>query len=217
MDARKKTIQARFKTELNLLIDVVKQGYGTTNDGNTARRFFEFPEKTAAITGLELIRRFAVILQAITSGETINNTKFKDYTEKTAEKYVKLYNWYYMSSTVHTVLLHGAEIIASNSIVPIGNLSEEASEARNKDFRRFREHHSRKKSRVCSNEDIFNFLLLSSDPLISAVRPTMDAKKKKPLFDETLDLLNLQRPEFEFRDITQIDSDSELDSDSDSD
>lgn len=219
VDARKKTIQARFKTELNLLIDVVKQGYGTTNDGNTARRFFEFPEKTAAITGLdeELIRRFAVILQAITSGETINNTKFKDYTEKTAEKYVKLYNWYYMSSTVHTVLLHGAEIIASNSIVPIGNLSEEASEARNKDFRRFREHHSRKKSRVCSNEDIFNFLLLSSDPLISAVRPTMDAKKKKPLFDETLDLLNLQRPEFEFRDITQIDSDSELDSDSDSD
>lgn len=219
VDARKKAIQARFKTELNLLIDIVKQGHGTTNDGNTARRFFEFPEKTAAITGLDedLIRRFSVILQAITSGEPINVSKFKEYAYITAEKYVELYNWYYMSVTVHTILLHGAEIIAYNAIVPIGSLSEEASEARNKDFRNFREHHSRKKSRVNSNEDIFNFLLLSSDPLISAERPTMDAKKKKPFFDETLDLLNLQKPEFEFRDIAQINSDSEFESeDSDS-
>lgn len=193
---------------------------GTTNDGNTARRFFEFPEKTAAITGLDedLIRRFAVILQATTSGQSINVSKFKEYAYITAERFVELYNWYYMSSTVHTILLHGAEIIASNAIVPIGSLSEEASEARNKDFRRFREHHSLKKSRVSSNEDIFNFLLLSSDPLISAVRPTMDVKKKKHLFAKTLDLLNLQTPEFEFRDVAEVNSDSEFDSeDSDSD
>lgn len=96
-----------------------------------------------------------------------------------------------MSSTVHKVLLHGSDIINQNKIVPIGKLSEEASEARNKDFRRFREHHSRKKSRVNSNEDILNFLLLSSDPLISSVRPTMDAKKKKIFFEETLTLLEL--------------------------
>lgn len=89
-DARKKIIQNRFKEEMNLLINMVKQGHGTTNDSNTARRFFEFPEKTAAITGLdeELIRRFAIILQAITSGEHIRVEKFKEYTYKTAERYV---------------------------------------------------------------------------------------------------------------------------------
>ena len=50
---RKKNIQNKFKEELNLLIDIVKQGSGTTNDGNTARKFFEFPNKTAAITGFK--------------------------------------------------------------------------------------------------------------------------------------------------------------------
>lgn len=152
-DVRKKMIQDRFKSELGLLIDVVKQGHGTTNDGNTARRFFEDPVKTAAITGLdaELIRRFAVILQALTSGEAVDVEKFRDYALKTAERYVSLYNWYYMPSTVHKVLLHGAEIILRNAVVPIGSLSGEASETRNKDFRRYREHNSRKSSRVRTN------------------------------------------------------------------
>lgn len=194
----------------------MKQGHGTTNDGNTARRFFEDPEKSADITGLdaELIRRFAVILQAITSGEHVDTVKFKEYAYKTAERYVSLYNWYYMSATVHKVLLHGADIITCNAIIPIGDLSEEASESRNKDFRRFRAQNSRKMSRMSSNEDVIKFLLLSSDPLLSSIRPTFDTKKKKAFFKETLDLLKVQEPEFEFRDVSQLYSDSEMDSDS---
>lgn len=219
LQTRKKCIQDKFKDELNLLIDIVKQGTGTTNDGNTARKFFEFPNKTAAITGLdeELIKRFAVILQAITSGEKIDVIKFKDYARKTAERYVELYDWYFMSATVHKLLIHGADIIEKNDIVPIGTLSEEASESRNKDFRRFREHHSRKKSRQDSNQDILNMLVVSSDPFLSAQRPTLDAKKKKNFFSETLDLIQFQETEFEFLDISNIDSDSELESDNESD
>lgn len=205
MEAKKIEIQNRFKAEMNLLIDIVKQGSGTTNDGNTARRFFENPDKTAAITGIDydLIRRFAVILQAISSGENIDSQKFKDYAKKTAEQYILLYNWYYMPTTVHKLLIHGADIIASNAIVPIGSLSEEASEARNKDFRKFREHHSRKSSRVCCNQDILNLLLLTSDPLISSVRPHLDAKKKKVYFAETLDLLILKDTRIEFVDVSK--------------
>lgn len=111
LKSRKKLIQDKFNNELNLLVDIVKQGSGTTNDGNTARRFFEFPDKIAAITGLNenLIRRFAVILQAITFGEIIDVPKFKEYAKITAEKYVELYNWYYMSSTVHKLLIHGGD------------------------------------------------------------------------------------------------------------
>lgn len=120
IDPKKKIVQDRFKTELGLLINVVKQGYGTTNDGNTGRRFFEDPVKTADITGLdaELIHRFAVILQAITSGENVDTVKFKDYAYKTAERYVSLYNWYYISATVHKLLLNGADIITCHAIVP---------------------------------------------------------------------------------------------------
>lgn len=219
LQTRKKNIQNRFKDELSLLIDIVKQGSGTTNDGNTARKFFEFPNKTAAITGLDedLIKRFAVILQTITSGERINVIKFKDFARKTAEKYVELYDWYYMSSTVHKLLIHGADIIEKNDIVPIGALSEEASESRNKDFRKFREHHSRKRSRQDSNQDILNMLLVSSDPFISAQRPRLDTKRKRSFYAETLDLIQFQETEFEFLDISNMCSDSELDSDSEGD
>lgn len=180
--------------------------------------FFEFPNKTAAITGLDedLIRRFAVILQAITSESEVNTDKFKEYALETAEKYVELYEWYKMPTTVHKLLIHGAEIIKHNSIVPIGCLSEEASEARNKDFRRFREHNSRKMSRQASNEDIFKMLLVSSDPLVSALRPRMDAHKRQKPFPETLRIINVQESEqeVEFCDVSNLESDSEFDSES---
>lgn len=71
---RKETIQEAFRRETGLLLDVVRQGSGTTNTGNAARRFFSDPETTARITGIDilLIRRIAVVLQCISSGETID-------------------------------------------------------------------------------------------------------------------------------------------------
>ncbi len=49
-----------FKEVMGLRVDFVKQGSGTSNDGNTARRFFENPEVTASITLVDetLINRF---------------------------------------------------------------------------------------------------------------------------------------------------------------
>lgn len=52
----------------------------------------------------------------------------------------------YMPSSVHKILIHGAEII-NNVSLPIGMMSEEAQESRNKDLRNLREHHTRKNSR----------------------------------------------------------------------
>jgi hypothetical protein len=40
-----------------------------------------------------------------------------------------------MPPTVHKLLIHGADII-ENEVLPIGQLSEVAQEARNKDFKR---------------------------------------------------------------------------------
>lgn len=140
MKNRRKHIQEEFKSQTGLLVDMVKQGHGTTNDGNTARRFFENSDIAASITGVnkDLIKRFKTILEAISSGHRIDTMKFKDYTEDTMTLYVDLYNWFYMPASVHKVLAHGAAIIENLGIVPIGKLSEEAAEARNKDFRRYR-------------------------------------------------------------------------------
>lgn len=97
---------------------------------------------------------------------------------ETVELYVKLYHWYYMSPTVHKYLIHGGEII-KNAIVPIGQLSEDAQEARNKDFRYYRENHTRKFSRLKTNEDLVNNLLVTSDPFISNIRVDYKSIKKE--------------------------------------
>lgn len=37
---------------MGLIVDKPKPVYGSTNDGNTARRFFQNPELSAKITGI---------------------------------------------------------------------------------------------------------------------------------------------------------------------
>lgn len=193
-------------------------GSGTTNDGNTARTFFSNPEKTAAITGLDsgLIQRFGTILRVLACGEPINIEAFESFARLTAEMYVELYGWYNMPSSVHKLLLHGAEIIKHFNVIPIGKLSEEASEARNKDFRKIREHHSRKFCREATNEDIFYSLLVSSDPYLSSIRPVLRKGKKTLVTDDMkLLLINddsvIDKENIEFVDVNAslMDSDKE--------
>lgn len=136
---RKEEIQTQFKIKLGLIVDRPKPGYGSSNDGNTARRFFENAAISAEITGVDedLIHRFHVILQVISSGYDIDNEKFKDYCVNTARLFVALYPWYYMPTSIHKVLIHGAEIV-KYALLPIGQLSEDAQESRNKDIKNFR-------------------------------------------------------------------------------
>lgn len=119
---RKKELQDKFRTLMGLLIDIPKSGgSGTSNDGNTARRFFANPALSASITGLDegLIRRFAVILNTLACGYKVNADLFDAYAFDTAKLYVKLYSWYKMPPSVHKILIHGGRIL-KEAIVPIG-------------------------------------------------------------------------------------------------
>ena len=66
-----------------------------------------------------------------------------------------------MPSSVHKVLIHAPVVLL------IGMLSEEAQESRNKDLKHYREHFSRKISRIDTNQDWLNIFLVS---LISGLR-----------------------------------------------
>lgn len=88
-----------------------------------------------------------------------------------------------MPTSVHKILIHGHEIIG-NFLLPIGQLSEEAQEARNKDFKNYRSNFSRRCPRVHTNEDIFHLLLISSDPLITSLRKS--ARKSVNRFPKPL-------------------------------
>lgn len=93
-----------------------------------------------------------------------------------------------MPASIHKILVHGPDIVNS-CILPIGQMSEEALEARNKDCRRYREHNTRKQSRWNTNKDLLSILLLSSDPLISSLRVST-TKHTTILSSEVLALLD---------------------------
>lgn len=193
LKTRKALIQNGFKDQLNLLVDRPKQGAGNSNDGNTARRFFENWKISAVILGLnpQLLERFYVILQVLSSGFNVNIPLFDDNCTATARLFVAEYPWYYMPTTVHKVLIHGAKII-QYAILPIGQYSEEAQEARNKDVRNYRLYHARKCSRTSTMEDMFHMLLISSDPFISSFQK-LKPKKGKSLSPEALALLSYEK------------------------
>lgn len=187
----KSRIQREFKKRTGLIIDQPKPGFGNSNDGNTARRFFKNAEVSAEITNidLELIKNMHTILIVVSSGIEVNIEKFTNFANNTARLFVKKYPWYYMPPTLHKYFIHGPEII-SLSPLPIGQLTEESQEARNKDFKSYRENFARKCSREKTMEDIFNRFLLSSDPFITSMNNS--SKKKKELMPKSaLELLVL--------------------------
>lgn len=93
---RKTFIQSEFWTRMGLIVDKPKAGgSGTSNDGNTARKFLENPDMSADITGLDknLLIRCSTILQAISSGYNINAEKFGVYDIETAKLLINKYPW----------------------------------------------------------------------------------------------------------------------------
>ena len=105
-------------------------------------------------------------MRCIAWGYSVNSEAFRTYTYATAEIFVREYPWFYMPSSVHKILIHGADIIKYVGL-PIGMMSEEALEARNKDVRNYRLHHTRKTSRKNTMGDLVHALLFSSDQYIS--------------------------------------------------
>ena len=97
-----------------------------------------------------------------------------------------------MPISLHKVLVHGPAVVEALPL-PLGKLSEEAQEARNKDVRAYRLHNARKDTRLHTMLDQFGFLLVTSDPLISSIylerRCRRGARSRSQLTHETTDLL----------------------------
>ena len=132
-----------------------QNGRGNYNDGKTASRAFTNTKLLASISNFseDLLNKFHVILIAISSNFYINSEKFRSFCETTFVLYMRSYPWYPMSPTIHKILVHGYQI-NNSSLVPLGSLGENASEARNKLYKKDRLSHSRKNSRINTMTDI---------------------------------------------------------------
>lgn len=155
--------------KLGLKADKPKSGgSSTSNDGNTARRVFKNLFADCLNLDCQLIHKFKTILIALSCQLPLDSNHFEKLSHATAELYIKCYPWYLMPSIVLKILMHGAEII-STSLFLVGMLGEEALEARNKDYKRYRKDHSRKHSRKTNLEDVFYRVMDTSDPTVSTI------------------------------------------------
>lgn len=191
---RKHTIQKRFFDEMGLLVDKPKQnGFGSTNDGNTARRAFSNIHLMSSILDFDkiILERFHVILIAISCEYEINCKQFQEYCEETASLYMEKYPWYPMSATVHKILVHGFQIIAA-SVLPVGSLGENASEARNKFYKEDRRSHARRDTRLHNLTDVYNRAMDTSDPFLSSIflKKRCNQTKLKNIPQAVLELLS---------------------------
>jgi len=180
-------VHKKLHTTLGIRVDKVVQGKGTSNTGNVGRTFFL---QISKITGVDedLIRRFGVIMIALSSGYQIHIKNFDLFARETAELYVKKYSWYRMPVSVHNILIHGAAVANKSILLPIGMISEEAQEASNKIYRRVHERHTRKSSRLNTTEDLIRMMLQQSDPVISRARG-LPKSKMHELPEDVLPLL----------------------------
>ena len=80
-----------------------------------------------------------------------------------------------MPVSLHKMLMHGSQVIESLCI-PVGHASEEGLEGTHKILRNARENHTCKKSRIRSNTDLMNWLLLISDPVLAGFRRKREHK-----------------------------------------
>lgn len=93
------------------------------------------------------------------------------------------------------MLVHGSELIRVSPL-PLGVLSEEGAESKNKDYRNDRQHHARKCGRRQNLTDVFLRSMETSDPLISMVsaKKRREAHKTQPLPAEVQQLLRDYTP-----------------------
>eukprot|EP00733_Pompholyxophrys_punicea_P000940 Pompholyxophrys_punicea_v1_NODE_378_length_2095_cov_23.619608.p1 type:complete len:497 gc:universal NODE_378_length_2095_cov_23.619608:1657-167(-) len=206
IDARDKFLKQKIYNELGLVIDQPKAGgSGTSNDGNTARRFFAEYRKVSEITGLDsnVLAKLGTFIRAIGCGFPVNSEKLKSFGLEVANLLVRTYPWYDMPQAVHKALIHGWLVVKKLQYycIPVGMASEEAGETANKEIKKARLHHSRKSSRLATMKDIFHWRLLASDPYI-ALNLLKNKKSKKSIFEgplprEVLDLLQCEHVVFE--------------------
>ena len=113
---------------LNLRISEVKHGKGSTNNGNTARKFFKKnPDVTASILGVDkkIVSLFAELLDAF------NNPNIKPCSSTFNAKARELFDFltspalkrFPLTQSVYRFLCHGAQFIEHFEL-PIGALSE---------------------------------------------------------------------------------------------
>lgn len=92
---------------------------------------------------MQLVRDFQTLVVALNYHQARDPDKLQVVCDRISKAYIQLHPWARPSSAIHKVLVHGSQLVRVSPL-PLGVLSEEGGEAKNKDYRNDRQHHARK-------------------------------------------------------------------------
>ena len=187
---RKAKVRVQNKLEsVGIIVDRVSGANskgGTSNDGNTARKFFTetyvdliadcVDEKYKTVIR-NLHKNLSCILRLVSSTEQIDHEKYSSLCKETALMIANELLWVDQNYTLHGVLSHSSELIYLNDGWSIGMFSEEPLESNNKFIRHYLERYARLSSPILQLTDVMSRLLERSHPSV--------IQKQKHILSET--------------------------------
>ena len=173
--AGKARVLAAIEDQTGLVVEqVASTGHcGTSTDGNTGRRFFsselrpvleELISENYRDNALLLHLQLSSILRIVSCTAKVDIDKYEELTKKTGLNLAVNFPWVRLNYTMHGTVQHSAELIRDNGNQGLGDLSEEALEANNKDIRKMLADYSRKTDPVAQLTDTAHRLLERSHP-----------------------------------------------------
>ena len=172
-EAKKLQVQEAYARDKGLLIDIVKQGFGSTMDGNTARRGLADPEYCERTTGVpaELVEAFRDVWIMFKATFRLCPDKVQQECAKILARYKELCPWGHLPPTIHKALVHGHLYLRKvPETLTLGHFSEEPLEASHKTLRHIEHCNARQFSREMKLLDVMKRLLDLSHPVILAKR-----------------------------------------------
>lgn len=95
----------------------------------------------------------------------MNIEEINQYKNDRVKLFVKEYPWFYMSASVHKILVHGADIV-SRAILPDGQNVRGSPGIKKQESQVLQKKSFENNSRSSTNEGVLNLILVSSDPFI---------------------------------------------------
>ena len=164
----KQNIHIKFYNILKLDVDRPRPGFGSTNDGNMAKKIFENFSISANILGINehLIKELHLLFRLCYSKDLVDSNNFQSQCDMVH----KLWRTYLPEETItpslHLLLCHGNEILPFVQFRP-GLYAEEGLESLHKDVRRYRLNNAVKINRKANLEQTFSKLYIRSSVLIN--------------------------------------------------
>ena len=167
----RQTIKNRLE-KLDHLIKIDRAQHGRVgNVGNCARAFFQERNHAGVAKILKLpeefIKLIAGLLLAVHSPKMMDTDRYKDDAERVFNLYTKAMPHYYMSPSLHMLLVHVPQL-QDKLNYPISRSTEECIEAMHKVFRKAIRCHTNPSSAQTILLTLMRHMLIISDPLVAS-------------------------------------------------